>query len=135
MTVFSYLNPNVTILKTKNINDNNEANDEVNHDINFISNAIILTSIRYHVDRFTANQLLSNDTEMDINNYTNGNNKKRDRTNIGNDINIINDTCKVAVYNDKLYDGYLIIYDNTTSNIEKQEEILKSVKEYTIYAD
>jgi predicted kinase len=60
-------------------------------------------------------------------------NKKRDRTNIGNDINIINDTCKVAVYNDKLYDGYLIIYDNTTSNIEKQEEILKSVKEYTIY--
>jgi hypothetical protein len=87
-------------LKTKNINNNNEANDEVNHDINFISNAIILTSIRYHVDRFTANQLLSNDTEMDINNYTNGNNKKRDRNNIGNDISIINDSlgkCSIEV--------------------------------------
>ena len=133
MTVFSYLNPNVTLLKTKNVNNDTNKND-ANNDISFISNAVILNSISYHIDKVTANQILSNDIETDINNSANGKNKKRDRTDT--DISIIKDACKVAVYNDKLDDGYLIIYDSTGKNTDdKQEEILKPVKQYSIYAD
>ena len=121
MALFSYLSPNIVTTKTISSDllfdhNNDEKKSDDNIDVTCINDAVVLVSISYQIDSFTATNILEK---------PNGSVKKRKR----------NDTEKVSVFIDKLDEG-LFVAPHYNSNTDENEEILlKPLKQYTVYAD